>query len=122
MDKQPVGLILIYQKNVGSVEKVTEEIKPYLAGIVKNLSDEGFITKKEDFDKILDGEFVYFARVDDGDFQQIKQDKTSLGAMAMDVYKMNTEVEPNEDVDVISYDGKKAPWKFNLFVAVVYAI
>jgi hypothetical protein len=49
-------------------------------------------------------------------------DESLIANTALDVYKFNTEVEANEEVNALHYDKKNSPWGFDLLVAVVYAI
>jgi hypothetical protein len=120
--KEPIALILMLNKSEIGDKNLLAEMKPYLADAVKALVNEGYINTKEEFDKILDGNFVQAIRLEDGDFKKLEQDDELVGATAMDVYKTNYQVEPNEDVEILHYSKDKAPWGFSLYVAVMYSI
>ncbi len=122
MAKEPIALILILNKSEIGDKNLLNEMKPYLPEAVKNLVDEGFIKTKEEFDKILDGGFVQAVRLADEDFKKLEEDDDLVGATAMDVYKTNYQVEPNEDIDILYYPKEDAPWQFSIFLAVVYSI
>jgi len=122
MAKEPIALVLILNKSEIGDKNLLNEMKPYLPEAVKNLVNEGYIKTKEEFDKILDGGFVQAIRMEDSDFKKLESDDDLVGATAMDVYKANYQVEPNEDVEVLFYPKEKAPWGFSLFLAVMYSI
>ena len=122
MAKEPIALILMLNKSEIGDKNLLAEMKPYLPDAVKALVNEGYINTKEEFDKILDGNFVQAIRLEDKDFKKLEEDDELVGATAMDVYKTNYQVEPNEDVEILYYPKDKAPWKFSLYVAVLYSI
>jgi hypothetical protein len=120
--KEPIAIILMMNKNEIGEINILETFQPYMVDAVKTLVAEGYIKTKEEFDKILDGGFVQAIRLADEDFKKLEKDDDLIGATAMDVYKENYQVEPNEDVEVLYYPKENAPWKFSLYVAVLYSI
>ena len=121
MDKEPVGLVFIVNKTDGT-DDIEEKLKPHFTEIVKNLIAEKLVTTIEQFDKILDGEFVHIVRLDPVDFVKLSQNDASAGGVARDVYIKYHDVEPNEDVSILHYSKKNAPWGFELFLVVLYSI
>jgi len=119
-EKEPIGIIFILKKDDKNSD-IEEKLKPHFKLIVENLVDEGLIVAKEEFDRILDGEMVHFVRLEDSDFKKLNESEELIGATAIDVYKTFHGIQPNEDVEVIHYDGKKSPWKFDLYVCIVYS-
>ncbi len=122
MAKEPIALILIMNKSEIGEINILETFQPYMVDAVKTLVAEGYIKTKEEFDKILDGGFVQAVRLADEDFKKLENDDDLIGATAMDVYKANYQLEPNEDVEALYYPKTTAPWKFSLYVAVLYSI
>ncbi|MHA1110187.1 MAG: hypothetical protein ACTSRE_03755 [Promethearchaeota archaeon] len=122
MAKEPIALILMMNKSEIGEINILETFKPYMVDAVKTLVAEGYIKTKEEFDKILDGGFVQAIRMEDSDFKKLEKDDDLVGATAMDVYKANYQLEPNEDVEVLYYPKETAPWKFSLYVCVLYSI
>ena len=122
MAKEPIALILMMNKSEIGEINILETFQPYMVDAVKNLVAEGYIKTKEEFDKILDGGYVQAIRMEDSDFKKLEKDDDLIGATAMDVYKANYQLEPNEDVKVLYYPKEKVPWKFSLFLAVMYSI
>ena len=119
---EPVGIVFMYDKAVGDVQKVTDKLKPFLTEIVRNLVGSGYIKGKDEFERIFDGEFVYFSRLAASDLKKMMSDESLIANTALDVYKYNTEVEANEEVNALHYPKEESPWGFDLLVAVVYAI
>jgi len=122
MAKEPIAIILMLNKSEIGDKNILKELTPYLPDAVKNLVKEGYIKTKEEFDKILDGSFVQAIRMEDSDFKKLETDDDLIGATAMDVYKTNYQLEPNEDVSILHYPKEKTPWGFSLFLAVMYSI
>ncbi|MBN2156122.1 MAG: hypothetical protein JW776_08765 [Candidatus Lokiarchaeota archaeon] len=122
MAKEPLALILIMNKNEIGEINILEKLKPHLTTIVKHLVKEGNITTQEEFNKILDGGFVQAIRMEDADYKKLLNNDNLVAATAMDVYKANYQLEPNEDVEVLYYPEDKSPWGFNLHVCVMYSI
>ena len=122
MAKEPIAIILMMNKSEIGEKNILEAFQPYMVDAVKNLVAEGYIKTKDQFDKILDGGFVQAIRMEASDFKKLETDDDLVGATAMDVYKANYQLEPNEDVDVLYYPKEKAPWGFALFLAVMYSI
>ncbi|TFG19956.1 MAG: hypothetical protein EU530_04665 [Promethearchaeota archaeon] len=120
--KEPIALILMMNKSEIGDKNILEAFQPYMVDAVKSLVEEGYIKTKDQFDKILDGGFVQAIRMEDADFKKLESDDDLVGATAMDVYKANYQLEPNEDVDILHYPKETAPWGFALFLAVMYSI
>ena len=121
--KKPAGIAIIYKKNYGELGLVQHNLMPYLSKIVTNLVKEGFITTKEQFDKIADDQMLLWGRVEDNKFQTLgNENGESLAAIAIGIFKVNTSQDAvvSEEVDAIFYDGSKAPWGFDIFVCVLY--
>ena len=121
--KKPAGIAIIYNKKYGELGLVQHNLMPYLSKIVANLVKEGYITTKEQFDKIADDKMLLWGRVEDDKFQTLGEENgESLAAIAIGIFKVNTSQDSvvSEEVDAISYDGSKAPWGFDIFVCVLY--
>ncbi|MHA1341417.1 MAG: hypothetical protein ACTSRZ_15885 [Promethearchaeota archaeon] len=118
--QEPIGLIFILNKKDGDID-IEEKLKPYFSLIIKNLVSEKYITTQEEFNKIFEGEMVHFIRLEDVDFQKLSENEELIGGTALDVYKTYHGVQASEDVKAIFYEGKKAPWGFDLYICVVYS-
>ncbi|MBD3353317.1 MAG: hypothetical protein GF364_17685 [Candidatus Lokiarchaeota archaeon] len=121
MENQPVGLVFIMKKEKEELD-LEKELQPFFPQIIKNLSDEGYVKTKEEFDRIFDAQTVHFIRLDSSDFKKLEEDEQLIGATALDAYVTINEVQPHEDVNALHYNGDKAPWGFDLYVAVVYSV
>lgn len=122
MGNQPVAIVFILNKSETDGVDIEEALTPHFKLIVKNLVSEGYIQSKEEFEKIFDGQFVYFVRLADSDFQKLAENEELIGATAIDVYKVHNKVQPGEDIHALHYDADKAPWGFGLYVATLYSI
>ena len=118
---EPMGIVFLYNQKIGDEKFITDAIKPYLTQIVKNLLSEGYITRQDHYNKIFDGGFIYFTGLEEAYFDELINDNSKIGMAAFETFKINTDVEPSEEVEVIHYLADKAPWKFDLFVSVVYS-
>ena len=121
--KKPAGIAIIYNKKYGELGLVQHNLMPYLSKIVANLVKEGYITTKEQFDKIADDQMLLWGRVEDDKFLTLGDENgESLAAIAIGIFKVNTSRDAvvSEEVDAIFYDGTKAPWGFDIFVCVLY--
>lgn len=122
MAKEPIALVLLMNKSEIGEINILETFQPYMVDAVKTLVAEGYVKTKEEFDKILDGGFVQAVRLEDKDFKKLEHDSDLLGATALDVYTSNYQVQPNEDIEVVFYPKETAPWKFSLYLCVLYSI
>jgi hypothetical protein len=52
----------------------------------------------------------------------LSKNEASAGGVAIDVYKKYHEVESNEEVSILHYTKKKAPWGFEMYLVVLYSI
>jgi len=121
-EKEPIAIVNIYNKSYGELDFVLHNIMPHYSKIVDNLVKEGYITTKEQFDKIADTQYFMWGRADDEKFKTLSDESESLAAIAIGIFKVNTsqDAEASDDVDVIFYDGTKAPWGFDVYVCVLY--
>ena len=121
-NKEPIGIAIIYNKKQGEIGQIQHNLLPFLTKIVDNLVKEGYITKKEQFDKIADKQMVLWGRVENEKFQTLEEENESLAAIAIGIFKVNTSQDSvvSDEVDVIFYEGSKAPWSFDVFVCVLY--
>lgn len=123
--KKPTGIAIIYNKSYGELGLVQHNLMPHLSKIVANLVKEGYITTKEQFDKIADDQMLLWGRVEDDKFKTLGDENgESLAAIAIGILKVNTsqDVVVSDVVDAIFYDGSKAPWGFDIFVCVLYNV
>ena len=120
--KEPIAIVNIYNKIQGELGQIQHDLMPFYSKIVDNLVKEGYITTKEQFDIIADTQNFMWGRVEDGKFQSLAEENESLAAIAIGIFKVNTSQnsEVSDDVDVIFYDGTKAPWRFDVYVCVLY--
>ncbi|MHA1819586.1 MAG: hypothetical protein ACTSU2_04850 [Promethearchaeota archaeon] len=119
--RPPVGICFILNK-ANAPDDPLKALEPYYVDIVKHLNKEEIITSSKEYDKIINGSYVYFVRVEKSDYEKMLNDSSIIGSTAIDVYLKHTGVEPSDDVDILIYPKDKAPWGFDLIVSVLFSI
>ena len=68
---------------------------------------------------ILDLKKVYWAGIKEN-FFEIQNSHDLIGKIAWKVFNDFSGIEPSEEVKSLIYDQEVTPWKFSLFVCVIY--
>ena len=113
-----IGIVILYDRSLGSPEQVSKDFSSHFSVVSENLVLEGLI-ELPNLKKILDNKHMYWAGIKEN-FQKIQEDEEMIGKLAWKVFKDHSGIEPSEDVKSLIYDGKLAPWGFNLMLCVLY--
>lgn len=113
-----VGLVFLYDRNLGEPEVVSKDFSEFFSGVSENLVKEGLMAL-HDLKRIIDNQLIFWGGIKEN-FEQITEDDEAIGKLAWQVFTSNSKVGISEEVRSLVYDGSKAPWEFTLMACVVY--
>jgi hypothetical protein len=113
-----IGIVFLYNKDVGGPEKVSTQLSDYFSDITQNLVNQELLGLP-DLKEIMDEKKIYFGGIK-RDFKKILNDNESIVNIAWEVYNQHTGIEASDEVKVLIYDGDQTPWKFTLMACVLY--
>ncbi|HEY0088999.1 MAG TPA: hypothetical protein VGB37_09150 [Candidatus Lokiarchaeia archaeon] len=113
-----VGIVFLYNRKEGSPEEVSKKFSKHFSDITENLVKEDLLNLVE-LKEIMDTKPIYWGGIKK-DFNKMLNDNEAIGAFAWNLFKGFTKKEASEDVEVLIYDGLKAPWGFTILVCVLY--
>lgn len=112
------GIVFLFNLEEGKPEDVSKEFKDYFSGVTENLVREGLMELVE-LKKIIDEKKIFWGAIKER-FNEVIENSDKLGDLAWKVFKKHTDIEADEDIRCLIYEGKDAPWNFTLCACVVY--
>jgi hypothetical protein len=113
-----IGLVLLYNRNIGNPEDISKRFSSHFANVGENLVLEGLLELPE-FKEIMDMKRIYWGGVKEN-FLKLLDDDDAIGKLAWKVFVDNSKIEPSEEVKSLIYEKENAPWDFSLMVCVLY--
>jgi hypothetical protein len=113
-----IGLVLLYDRNIGKPEDISKRFSSHFANVGENLVLEGLLELPE-FKEIMDMKRIYWGGVKEN-FLKLLDDDDAIGKLAWKVFVENAKIEPSEEVKSLIYEKENAPWDFSLMVCVLY--
>jgi hypothetical protein len=115
-----IGLVFLFDMEAveGSTEKVSKEFSEYFSGVTENLVREEFL-ELVDLKKIIDEKKIFWGGIKER-FEEVLENSDKIGDLAWRVFKNHTDIEGEEDINCLIYDGEDAPWGFTLLACVIY--
>jgi hypothetical protein len=113
-----IGLVFLYDRNLGKPEEVSKKFSEHFAFVSENLVMESLLNLAE-LKEIIETKKIYWAGIKEK-FKEIVNDESSIGKLAWKVFKDFYGKEPSEEVKSLIYDANQAPWDFTLMACVLY--
>lgn len=113
-----IGIVFLYDRNMGSPEEMSGKFKDYFAQVTENLVKEGLLDLIE-LKRIIDSLNIYWGGVREN-FNDILKDTDTIGKLGWMTFKNHTNIEAKDEIKSLIYDEGLAPWVHALIVCVIY--
>jgi len=115
---QAIGLVFLYDRNIGKPEDISKRFSSHFANVGENLVLEGLLDLPT-FKEIMDTKRIYWGGIKEN-FLELLDDDDAIGKLAWKVFVDNSKIEPSEEVKILIYQKQSTPWNFSLMVCVLY--
>ena len=113
-----IGMVFLYDREIGSPEEVSKDFSKYFASVNENLVLNN-VLNLVDLKEILDEHRIYWAGIKDIFLEVINNDEL-MGSIAWKVFVDKSGIKPSDQINVVFYDKNEVPWKFSLLTCIFY--
>ena len=113
-----IGIVFLYDRKRGPPEEISVGFSENFAQITEDLVKQELLNLPE-LKVIIDSQSIYWGGIKER-FNEILTDENEIGKIAWVVFKNNTGIEANDEINSLVYDGTIAPWGYTLLACIIY--